>query len=461
LTTFDEDDVAGALAELERRYEAENLAERSVTTAAWRTSLAQEAAAARRDWDAFAATLHPAYEYVERRRVMWMPAGAQPDSYARTMFALDEWHLERTLLATRGDRVALVRQSCRFHDGASGPAESTAVAILEVAEDGRVLRETPFDTDDLDAALVELEARAAATPRPNRAWESVVAAWEAFDRRDWDAFVGHHVPAQVMHHRQRGTAHTLVGSDAFRSNRVLWEMDEVQIERRLVATDGERVALVEFQVHGSDGAVEAFELLTVNVVEIAENGCIAQQTAFDPEDADAALEHLHERARATAPEPNAAARLVAEQQRAFARRDLESFRSSLGSGFTVDDKRRTAALRFDEEQSVATLRYAFDLPGLQWHRPLLATRGDQLALTRDELVSRLETNEIDYESASLTLVELGADGHLARHIVFDVDDLPAAIDELDARAAELRPDPLDVSPEGATGDQASKPDVGL
>jgi hypothetical protein len=131
---------------------------------------------------------------------------------------------------------------------------------------------------------------------------------------------------------------------------------------------------------------------------------------------------------------------VAEQEAAFIRRDWESFRAGLGETFTVDDRRRTAAVRFDEEQSIATLRYAFDLPGLEWHRPVVATRGDRLVLTRDELVAMLETNAIDYESASLTLVELDPDGLVGRHTVFEPDDLLAAVTELDARAAELSPD---------------------
>jgi hypothetical protein len=232
---------------------------------------------------------------------MWMPAGAAPHSVYRTMFALDEWHFERSLLATRGDRLALVRQSCRFQDGAAGPAESTAVVILEVAEDGRVLRDISFDSDDLDAARAELDARALVVPRPNRAWESVIATWDAFDRRDWDRFVRHHVPDQVHDHRQRGTAHVLVGSEAFRSSRVMWDMDAAEIERRLVATEGDRVALVSFEVHGSDGAVGAIEYLALNVVEIADDGRISRQTSFDPADTVTAFALLHERAVASAP----------------------------------------------------------------------------------------------------------------------------------------------------------------
>ena len=418
---------------------------------AWRASLAlRRAFEACDDWDGLLATLADDFELDDRRSGVRLHATGEAALLVyRTAFDLDEFRWEGTLVTTRGERLAVISERAVLSDQHAGQAEVSGFSLVESAPDGRVRSLTMFDERDLDGALGELDRRyqqqldvlATAAPRPNQAWESVVAAWEAFDRRDWDGFVRCHVPAQIHDSRHRGNAHILVGSEAFRSSRVLWEMDEAEIERRLVATEGDRVALVQYEVHGSDGAVGAIEFLALNVIEIAEDGRIARQIQFDPEDADAAIERMHGRARASAPAPNAAARLVAEQESAFARRDWESFRAGYGSGFTVDDRKRTAALPFDEEQSIATLRYAFDLPGLQWHRPLVATRGDRLALARDELVSRLETNEIDYESSSLTLVELDADGRVARHTVFDIDGVLAAVTELDARAAALSDDP--------------------
>ena len=157
-----------ALAELDQRHAARQGARADVLegNAAWQTSLLQEAAAAADDWDAFTATLHPAYEYVERRRGMWLPSGATALSVPRAMFDLDEWDFRRTLLATRGERLALVRQTCRFRDGSTGPAESSAVAVLEVAADGRLIREVPFDVEDTDDALAELDARWAGGQTP-------------------------------------------------------------------------------------------------------------------------------------------------------------------------------------------------------------------------------------------------------------------------------------------------------
>ena len=197
-------------------------------------------------------------------------------------------------------------------------------------------------------------------------------------------------------------------------------------------------------MRGSDGAVGAIEYFAINVIEVAEDGRIAQQASFDLEDADLAFELLHERARETAPVPNAASALLAEQEGAFAGRDWERVRASLSPAFTLDDRRRVATLDFDEQQSIASFRYMFDVPGLQWRRPLIATRGDRLGLAGDELVSMLAKDEIDWELSSLTLVELDAEGRVARHTVFEPDDLLGALTELEARAAQLPTDPLDI-----------------
>jgi hypothetical protein len=72
---------------------------------------------------------------------------------------------------------------------------------------------------------------------------------------------------------------------------------------------------------------------------------------------------------------------------------------------------------------------------------------------RDELMSTMESDAIDYELSSLTLVELDADGRVARHTVFEPDDLLVATTELDARAAQLRTDRV-----GIPGDEPARED---
>ena len=82
----------------------------------------------------------------------------------RVLFALDHKHLERTLVAIRGDRLALTRNTVTFEDGEAGPAEVNYLSLLQTDLHGRVTHEIAFEVDDAAIAENELDARAATLP---------------------------------------------------------------------------------------------------------------------------------------------------------------------------------------------------------------------------------------------------------------------------------------------------------
>ena len=88
----------------------------------------------------------------------------------RTMSGLDECRQERTLLATRGEHVALTRTLTWFRSGEVGPSEVECLTVIEVDEQGLVVREVAFDVADVDAAFAELGQAGdpARTPRSGR-----------------------------------------------------------------------------------------------------------------------------------------------------------------------------------------------------------------------------------------------------------------------------------------------------
>jgi DNA-binding SARP family transcriptional activator/tetratricopeptide (TPR) repeat protein len=372
---------------VEREYEP-------FANAAWRAAVTQARAVNDGNWEAFRATLAPGAENDDRRHVIALVTrGADATELYRTIFTLERCRQERRLLASRGDRLALVHSTLTFKDRAAGPAEVVSLTLVEVDDRGLVTRVVPFDVDDLEAAYDELDARyiarrgpgrdflrrfatlepkgseiapdarkwvdhvrsshgitlavtrdvgtseagagarsaisvsvsspegkvevvevynlddlaiarerfaelvaAREQPPANLAWDVAARMKDAFDHRDWDALVSCLHPEGVFDDRRRGFVMHL-GHDAFVATmRVAFDMDRVTWRRTLLATAGDRVALVEDEVQGTDGEVGPIEVVSLTVLETADDGRVNGQTTFDPEDRDPATSHMHARA---------------------------------------------------------------------------------------------------------------------------------------------------------------------
>ncbi len=101
----------------------------------------------------------------------------------RVLYSLDDWSIERSLLATRGDRLALVEERTWFVDGAAGESEVLSLGVVECDANGLVVAITTFDIDDLDRAYDALDARYVELGGPDlRPYR------HAFDARDWDRY---------------------------------------------------------------------------------------------------------------------------------------------------------------------------------------------------------------------------------------------------------------------------------
>ena len=133
---FAREAMAEALAELDARYERERHV--PFANAAVRLIEQMDDASDRRDWDGFVAMLSPDYTVTDQRRAMQHESD-RPLHFWRIMFALDEWRLRRTMVATRGDRLALMTSTVVFRDGEAGPAEVQTIQVFEVDAAGRLL----------------------------------------------------------------------------------------------------------------------------------------------------------------------------------------------------------------------------------------------------------------------------------------------------------------------------------
>ncbi len=303
--TYELGDMAVALArfhELVAAEEAEPFA-----NAAWRAVSAQVRAVHEHRWEAFAATLAPDFEHDDRRSMLGR-VDRGPDAFAtpRWTFALDDMRLETTLLATRGDRLVLVRTTAAFHEGDTGSAEVVCLNVNQVNELGLVTHTLLFDGDDMTAALAELDQRDVglrdsegrlagenAPPVENLAWRAAEEQARSVGTHDWEAYLATLAPNTVVDDRRSGIGIVARGDEAlYGVHHVAFTLDRCRLDRDLLATRGDRLALHHTTVTFEDGVAGPAEITCLMVHEVDEHGRVTAMLAFDLGDPTGALAEL-------------------------------------------------------------------------------------------------------------------------------------------------------------------------
>jgi hypothetical protein len=216
---------------------------------------------------------------------------------------LDEFRFERTLIASRGERLALTRDAVTFRDGESGRAEVEAINLCEVDEQGLVSRITVFPPDDVDTAHAQLAARASELePTPNRAAEVAAAEVDAFVRRDPEAHYALYAPTFALDERRSLLRRDYSSEESLASARYVFDIGDAQWERTLLAVRGDRLALVREHVWATDGT---FEHESLAIIEVDEGGRDAAHIVFDPDDTASAIAELDARAESLDMDPGA------------------------------------------------------------------------------------------------------------------------------------------------------------
>jgi hypothetical protein len=419
---------------IQRPAPGENLATRALQRAV--------AALNGRDWQGFVDVHAPSFVFIDNRRgVRLREEGEERFTTYALFLTFEDFTLERMPVATRGERLVLSRNVVRWKVGAAGPSEVETVAVVECDADGLIVSDTGFDPDEIDTAYALLDARHAeqeAAAAGNLAWRAVQRECDAINRRDWQGLLDMLDPGFVQVDHRHAAGLRLEGDDAIATFRVLFSLDEFTLARELLAARGDLLALTRGRVRFVDGQAGQSEVEHLTLFECSADGLIVSDTGFEPYDlrrAYAALEARHAEIAEFVPSPNRAARVVAAHDGAFARRDWEALIGCYAPGFVLEDRRSYVARVYTEEESLGTVRHAYDNGEIQWARRVLATRGERLALVRDD-VSGLD-GEVEFELQSLTLVEIDRDGLVSHHTAFDPEDLELAVAELDARAAVL------------------------
>ena len=301
LELFDEADLDAALARFEELQPQAPRLENAASQAVAR----EWAYFATRDWAAMAETLTDDFSTVDHRRVVNAGVLRGRDAHVANYRAVADVGFEdiaSTTIATRGQRLALIRvwSSARgFEPGETGPE---MIGIVEVDADDRLTAAALFDLGEIDAAFAELDARylAGEAAAHSHTWSVITQAYAAFNRRELPAMDG----VTVDHRRVA----TVASSDLSTSIRTSLDLTpDLNIHVEAVHRLSNFGAVLTHTAHGTSHEGFDAEWREVSLVTV-DGDAVNRCELFDEADLDAAVarfEELHPQAR---PLENAASR---------------------------------------------------------------------------------------------------------------------------------------------------------
>jgi hypothetical protein len=337
--------------------------------------------------------------------------------------------LASTVIATRGERLMLSR--IRF----SGRDElqdfhTELLGIVEIDPDERIVARVSLDLDDIDAAFVELDGRylTGEAAAHSRTWCVIAGSYAALNRHE----IPVRTPDSVTIDHRRVTP--FAPGDVVAYTRASWDLTpDLAFHVEAVHRLSDLGAVVTQSLSGT--SQEGFEAEWREIGLVTLDGeRISRSELFDEADLDTALEKFDELDRQPRLLENAATRTWARLADAFNRRDLDGFLALTTADGGIDDRRKGLRAFFDGPTRREGVRALFDAPPSSWRIEVepIAIRGPRLSLTRERY---RDTDDADRPIVVelLTVMEI-TDGDLVHETVdFDVDDIAAALEELDAR----------------------------
>jgi hypothetical protein len=336
--------------------------------------------------------------------------------------------LTSTVLATREHRLALIRVHSSARGSAPGEVTAEMLSVVEIDTDNRLAGAVIFDSDDIDAAFEELDARylAGEAAAHAHAWSVIARTTAAFNR--------HELPAAdwvIIDHRQLAP---IDASDLPAAVRAIWDLTpdlstRIEAVHRLSSSG----AVVTNAAHGTSPEGFAAEWRVVDLVTV-EGDRISRDEFFDEADLDAALARFDELDRRTPSCENAATRTWARAADAFNGRDVDSFLARMTADGQLEDRRKGLRAIHKGAARRKAVRAVFEEAPVSWrmHAEPIATRGSRLELTRE---CYCDTNDADRPIVVelLHVMELGDDDLIRDIVSFDPDDRDDAFAELTAR----------------------------
>ncbi|KAA0087150.1 hypothetical protein CIW52_02000 [Mycolicibacterium sp. P9-64] len=424
---YDEADLDAALA----RFEQLNRPEPHLENAASRVSDRLFVSFATRDWTTMSALLADDFYGDDRRQVTDVGLHGRDaviESY-RTAAEFGIPGATTTVLATRAERLVLAGVQYSLSNEDPDAFHIDLLQVVEIDADERIAGIVTFDIDDVDAAFAELDARYLAGEAAPHAhpWSVIAKGYAGFNRRELLATT----PDWVNVDHRRGAA--FAPGDMIAYLHAAWDDSPdttiyIAAVHRLTNLGGVVTHVARgISQEGFDAEWRDISILTV------EGDAISRSELFDEADLDAALARFEELRPAPRLE-NAASRVDDRCEIYFAARDWDAMAGMMAEGILVDDRRSVvnAGLRRGRDAEIASMRATADLGVRKVTSDVIATRGQRLTLSRNRFAGRDQRPEA-FHSAILCIIEIDADGRIVARVTFDIDDIDAAFEELDAR----------------------------
>ena len=428
--TFDIDDIDTAIAELDAAYarlEAEQM--RRIENAATRVFDRFWAYFADRDWDGAAAIVSESLSGADLRRVVNAgDRGSRETVIEDLQVAADLgftiWMAD--VVATRGERLALTRVRAAGRD--PDTIQNDAFNLIEVDADERLASIVVLDLDDVDGAFGELDRRylAGEAAPYAKTWSVVASGYIALNR--------HEIPvttadfANVDH--RRGTAHApgaLI--DYVRAG---WDLGQtihthIEVVHRLSTLGAVFTHAAQGRSReGFDAEWRGVSLVTVN------DDLVSRSEVFDETDVGAAIARFEQLDRPVPRLANAAARVFEHVWSHFTTRHWDAMAQTVADNYVGIDHRRvvSAETQHGRDEVIRDLQAAAEVGFRISMVDVIAIRGERLVLARSRATGR-DSDAI--QNDALNVVEVDADSRIAKVVSYDLEDIDAAIAQLDTR----------------------------
>ncbi|OBF12263.1 hypothetical protein A5730_05190 [Mycobacterium sp. ACS4054] len=424
---FDETDLDRALArfeELQPRVRRLENAATQVSERFWRSLMT-------RDWAAMAEILAENVVSHDNRRVVNSGELRGRETNLANVRAVAEVGfegVESTLLAIRGQRLALFRIRSSAHGLEPGEISADMTGVVETDVDNRMITHSIFDAEDFDAAFAELEARYMAGEGANHArmWSLITQGHAQFNRHELPTMT----PDVVYVDHRRGV--TIEGADLATSVRAGWDLlPQVHAYVATVHRVTELGAIATQVVNATSKEGFDAEWLMITIFTF-EGDLLSRYEVFDEAELDTALarfDELHQQPRRL---ENAASRAHDRFFTYFQARNWVAIAEILADDGFIDDRHDVVNSGFwDGRDAVITnLQALAEAAPATW--TATAIRGERLTLTRICSPSR-DQEHGEFSIEMLIVAEIDTNERIVAQLAFDVEDIDAAFAELESR----------------------------